>query len=131
MSKQTQKSSKTSTQANKFSLDKIRFLLLNKQKKVQEEIKVLEKDDPVLANSLAESSEPGTDSWMADVHTRATAAKEGLKHMLDGITKALHNLKTGKYGKCERCGKLIEKERLEVMPTATLCISCSKKTTNK
>lgn len=131
MSKPTLKSSNKNNQKNKFHLSGIRSLLLRKRKKVENEIKELERDDPVLAATLAESSEPGTDSWMADVHTRAVAAKESLKHMLEGTTKALQNLKTGKYGKCEKCGKMIEKERLAVIPTATLCIACSKKASKK
>ncbi len=136
MSKLTQKSSKPKailkkSNNNRFTLTRIREVLLHQQRKVESEIKDLEKDDPVLMNALAESSEPGTDSWMADVHTRAVAAKASLRHMLEGISKALQNLKTGKYGKCERCGKAIEKQRLEVMPAATLCITCSKKTSKK
>lgn len=110
------------------NLDKIKDNLLNQQKKVEQDIKSLEEDDPVNLNgALAESSEPGTDSWMADVHSRATAAKESLLDLLNKTKRALNKIKSGKYGKCEKCGKSIESERLEVMPTATLCMSCSKK----
>jgi RNA polymerase-binding transcription factor DksA len=109
------------------TVDKIRQLLLRQQKKVEEEIKSIEQDDPVLNESLPESSEPGTDSWMADVHGRAVAAKQSLQDVLTSIKKSLTALKLGKYGKCENCGKQIEAARLAVMPTATLCIACSKK----
>lgn len=111
------------------NIDKIKNNLLNQQKKVEQDIKALEEDDPVNLNgALAESSEPGNDSWMADVHSRAIAAKESLLDLLKKTKKALNNIKTGKYGKCEKCGKAIEAERLEVMPTATFCMNCSKKT---
>lgn len=113
------------------NFEKIRQLLQNRQKKVEEEIKSLEKDDPVNSLEIAESSEPGTDSWMADTHGRVVAIKQSLQDMLLKIKIALLNLKSGKYGRCEECGNLIEPERLKAIPTATLCIACSKKTAKK
>ncbi len=107
--------------------NKIKDSLLKQQKKVEEEIELLDADDPVNSNDVAESSEPGTDSWVADTHTRTVAVKQGLKEVLVKIKHALQSLASGKYGKCENCGKKIEANRLEAMPTATLCISCSKK----
>lgn len=114
-----------------FSLNKIREVLLRQEKKVEEEIETLDKDDPVNSLEIAESSEPGTDSWMADTHGRVVAVKQNLLELLTKTKKALLNLKTGKYGKCERCGQNIEPQRLEAIPTATLCISCSKKVLKK
>lgn len=112
------------TQAN---FKKIKDKLLHEQKKVEEDIKALKEDDPVLSSMVSESSEPGTDSWMADVHSRAMAARSSLEVMLKNIRKAMMALNSGKYGKCDSCGKQIEAQRLEAMPTATNCISCSKK----
>ena len=112
-----------------FSITAIKNTLLRQQKEVEEEIASLDKDDPVNSLEIAESSEPGTDSWMADTHGRVVAVKGSLQEMLIKIKKALANLKIGKYGKCEKCGKPIEPERLKAIPTATLCIADSKKTT--
>ncbi len=115
-----------------FPTNKIKDLLQRQQEKVEQEIKELEGEDPVLTDSAsAESSEPGTDSWLADTHSRAVAVKENLQSMLANTKKALLNLKAGKYGKCEVCGKPIEPERLLAMPTATLCIADSKKASKK
>lgn len=108
------------------TFEKIKNKLLKEQKKVQNDLKSLEDDDPLMENSLAESSEPGTDSWLADTHSRVVAVKHNLQELLQKIQNALLNLKKGKYGKCENCGKIIEDSRLEALPTATLCISCSK-----
>jgi RNA polymerase-binding transcription factor DksA len=109
------------------TIKKIKDLLLKQQKKVEEEIKLLEEDDPVNSEAPAESSEPGTDSWVADTHTRTVAIKNTLSETLSKIKHALQSLSSGKYGKCENCGKKIEAVRLEAVPTATLCIACSKK----
>jgi DnaK suppressor protein len=53
--------------------------------------------------------------------------RQNLLDILGKTKKALANIKTGKYGKCEKCGNAIEPERLQAMPTATLCIADSKK----
>ncbi len=108
------------------NIDKTKEVLLKKQKKVEEEIKTLDQEDPVLSDQTPESSEPGTDSWLADVHSRSQSAKISLMGMLKNIKKALHKINSGKYGKCEKCGKQIEEARLEVVPDASICISCSK-----
>jgi DnaK suppressor protein len=47
-----------------------------------------------------------------------------LEHKLEGVDGALRSIEKGKYGICERCGKTINPERLEVRPDATLCINC-------
>lgn len=109
------------------SFNSIKRILLRQQKEVQEEIKKVVKDDPLLTDSLAESTEPGTESWLADVHGRAMAVRDNLQGLLSATQKALKRIKKGSYGKCEKCGKKIEEARLKAMPTATLCISCSKK----
>lgn len=108
------------------TFNKIKDLLLRQQKKVEEEIKLLDQDDPVNSNDVAESSEPGTDSWVADTHTRTVAVKNNLQDLLSKIKHALQSVSSGKYGTCENCGKKIEASRLAAMPTASLCISCSK-----
>lgn len=114
------------------NFEKFKNMLLRQQKNVEEDIKNLEDDDPVLNDhGLAESSEPGTDSWLADTHSRVVAVKRNLIDILEKTKKALFNIKTGKYGECERCGRSIETQRLEAIPTATLCINCSKKTSKK
>ncbi|MGQ9670385.1 MAG: TraR/DksA family transcriptional regulator [Desulfosoma sp.] len=42
------------------------------------------------------------------------------------IQSALKRLQDGEYGICERCGDSIQTERLEVQPTARLCIDCQR-----
>lgn len=114
------------------NFEKIKNLLRRQQKKVEQDLKGLEDEDPVLKdNASAESSEPGTDSWLADTHSRVVAIRQSLLDLLANIKKSLTALRSGSYGKCENCGKQIERQRLEAMPTATLCISCSKKTSKK
>jgi RNA polymerase-binding transcription factor DksA len=113
------------------NLNKVKEMLLRRQQKVEADLKSLEKTDPLMDRGLAESSEPGTDSWVAETHGRVEAMRNNLRSILESIRRALVNLNSGKYGKCESCHKVIEAERLEAMPTATFCIACSSKTSSK
>lgn len=40
------------------------------------------------------------------------------------IDDALHRIELGEYGVCARCGRQIEKERLEVIPYTPYCFAC-------
>ena len=47
-----------------------------------------------------------------------------LERKKEGVEAAIRSIDKGKYGICERCGKEIPTERLEVRPDATLCVQC-------
>ncbi|MBI2040224.1 TraR/DksA C4-type zinc finger protein [Candidatus Microgenomates bacterium] len=109
------------------SLKSIKNKLLRQQKEVEENIKEVEEDDPATTPSLAEPSEPGTDSYIAETHTRTVAIKEQLKKISGNIKTALGKIRKGTYGRCEKCGRQIELGRLLAMPTAQYCLADSKK----
>lgn len=69
----------------------------------------------------------------ADPNDRATQEEEFAlelrtrdreRKLIKKIDESLASLKTGDYGYCEACGVEIGIKRLEVRPTATLCIDC-------
>ncbi len=113
------------------TINYIKNNLLREQKQVEKSLKEVKKDDPVNGDGLAESSEPGTDSYIADSHTKTLVLEEQLKKTNSSIKAALIKISKGTYGKCEKCGKQIELGRLLAMPTAMLCLSCSKKTSRR
>lgn len=45
---------------------------------------------------------------------------------LEKINHALEKVLDGTYGKCEHCGELISRDRLEAIPTAILCMNCKR-----
>jgi DnaK suppressor protein len=47
-----------------------------------------------------------------------------MERKLEDVHAALRAIEKGQYGLCERCGKEIAPERLEVRPDATLCVQC-------
>jgi len=50
-----------------------------------------------------------------------------LELRLRDVNLALKKIKENKYGKCEKCGKDIRKERLKAYPEARFCSQCDKK----
>lgn len=112
------------------TLQTIKRILTRQKSEVEKNLRQVEKDDPATTPSLAEASEPGTDSFVADAHRRAIALRQQLINLASNIKAALVRIKQGTYGRCQKCGKQIEVSRLLVMPTANLCLSCSKKITS-
>jgi len=47
------------------------------------------------------------------------------KHLQE-VNESLYRIGNGSYGKCARCGKEIEVERMKAKPTAQYCIECRK-----
>jgi len=50
-----------------------------------------------------------------------------LKNLIKETKNALKRIEKGKYCVCESCGQQIERGRLKVYPSASLCVSCSSK----
>ncbi len=88
--------------------------------------------DELRHQELVEQEHPTTGNHMADDATEVSeqaktlALRRHLEGMLQEIDRAIVRAQRGMYGVCERCGKSISKERLQVMPSASLCIECAK-----
>lgn len=52
------------------------------------------------------------------------ALEERLRESLNEVEHALQKYEAGTYGLCDSCGQTIEKDRLEAIPQASLCLSC-------
>lgn len=111
----------------KNTIENIKRLLLRQQKEVEKDLKEVKEEDPVNGNDVLESSEPGTDSYLAETHGKTLVVETELKKANTSIKTALLKITKGTYGKCEKCGKQINIQRLFAMPTASLCIDCSSK----
>lgn len=57
-------------------------------------------------------------------YTTRLPLEHNLETKLASINAALEKIRRGDYGKCEKCGKDISFERLEIFPEARLCIDC-------
>ena len=80
-------------------------------------------DHPTTGNHMAD------DASEVEAQTKSLALRRHLEGMIEEIDRASVRAEKGTYGICERCKKPISEERLKVMPSATLCISCAKSQT--
>jgi len=65
---------------------------------------------------------PGISGEQHDEVVRRRLADKSL-----ALAVALDRLREGTYGICQECGCQIPERRLEVMPTATLCVPCQER----
>ena len=52
--------------------------------------------------------------------------EHSLELKLRDVNFALNRIKKQKYGQCEKCGKNISKQRLNICPEAKICVKCLK-----
>lgn len=109
---------------NTFDSNKIRKSLLSSRRYIKKRIQVIQ--DEIHHYELAN---PDFDD-LAQVYTLRQQnffyIKEA-EEKLERIEKALKRLKQDTYGKCERCGKEIPAERLEVLPYVEMCVACQER----
>jgi DnaK suppressor protein len=78
------------------------------------------------------SNPDNTDRAMASrTNNRELLLIDQAKRQLEDIDQSLNRLETGTYGICQNCGGDIQPARLEVMPTAALCVDCQSVEDNK
>lgn len=91
-----------------------------------------------LENRLRSTSETGSsqelsayDNHPADLGT-TTANREldmrlvrHLRRRQEDVQRALAKIHQGSYGRCDRCGAIIEPARLEAEPETAFCLSCA------
>lgn len=64
-------------------------------------------------------------STIAFERSQASALLATATEHLDDVDAALARLDAGTYGRCERCGQSVARERLLARPTARTCIACA------
>lgn len=92
----------------------------------------VDNEDPFKdAGRLSDNASLDTDAAEQFGHARISAIRTELDRKIVQTRKALSMIKIGKYGVCERCGNMIDTDRLMVYPEVTLCITCEKKREKK
>jgi DnaK suppressor protein len=117
---------------SKTQLARFKYLILEKRKEILEELEALKSSmmDVQTGEYVTENStyslhmEQGTDT-MEREKTFLFASREG--KFLNYLDDALKRIEKGEYGFCLDCGNLIDKDRLEAVPHAQLCIKCKLK----
>ncbi|MCP6726923.1 MAG: TraR/DksA family transcriptional regulator [Patescibacteria group bacterium] len=104
--------------------------LLEKKKHLEQELSSLAEKDPkikgdwnakmprVPEGNLEEAADE-VEEYTTNLHIEFSLEKQ-----LQDVDAALERIKKGTYGKCEKCKKNINLERLKASPEATTCIDC-------
>ncbi len=117
---------------SKTELEHFKRIIQDRRKEILEDLETLKSSmmDVTTGEYVTENStyslhmEQGTDA-MEREKTFLFASREG--KFLNYLDDALKRVEKGEYGFCVDCGKLIDKERLEAVPHAQLCIDCKLK----
>jgi len=76
-----------------------------------------------LSNTPVHPADLGTDTYEQEV---ATDLVDNESNRLKQVRAALDRIDQGTFGRCEHCGRDIERKRLQVVPYTTLCIDCAR-----
>lgn len=114
----------------KKEIQKSKELLEKERKALEDELKSFAVEDKKPINGEWNTRYPKYDG---DIESEADEVQEyekllsvehSLEKRLTDINLALDKIKKDVYGKCERCEKPIDKERLNACPEARTCIKC-------
>jgi DnaK suppressor protein len=116
------KTRKKLSKAAKERMDRLRVMLEQRRAEILSNIRKA-REDTLEANRSTFSEVGDLVSASLEKEMVFKYGEQGV-NMLREIDSALEKLKEGNYGVCEACGKNIGVKRLEVVPSARLCIKC-------
>ena len=106
-------------------LSPVNTLLKNQLQKLKKTSKDVGDSDPFKdTNRATDNASPDADAEEQFGHERTVAIKEQIDRKIIQTRRALSRIKMGKYGLCEKCGNLINTDRLMIYPETTFCIKC-------
>lgn len=109
-------------------LENIKHHLVAEKEKIEATLISLKSQDPFSdPDRLNDNAASDTEAKEESSHERMEALEKELKIHLTEIDQTLERVGKGIYGKCSRCHKIIDTDRLAIKPTALLCLACEKK----
>lgn len=100
------------------------------RKRLKAELVEAEKELQDLEQQL-ETNKPefglGTGSTGFDLWEVTMVRRDNVVARIDALRDALARLDEDEFGRCEQCGAKIDPERLEILPTTTLCVDCARR----
>jgi DnaK suppressor protein len=80
---------------------------------------------PEPAGSLSFGKRIGDGTTEAVERISSTAAARSIAASIADVDRALDKLSEGTYGRCDQCGQAIAGQRMEAVPWAAYCVTCS------
>jgi RNA polymerase-binding transcription factor DksA len=98
--------------------------LLKKENELKERLERLALEESMLMGDLMQTYEAATHAWYSDAGTTKSALRRESLHLLQQVQMSLKKLEKGVYGKCDKCGHLIDDNRLKILPMVAVCTTC-------
>lgn len=114
------------------TLEELKTKLEAEKKSVEGELENFAKADPNLKHNWdtrypnREDGDKDEEADEVQEYDNMLSLEHSLELKLKDVNNALAKISSGEYGKCEKCGKDIEMERLQVAPSARFCIEHNK-----
>lgn len=105
-------------------LNDIRKHLEDEKQKTAARIEELVAQDPFSDLERTNDNASDSDASEESTHDRFAAMVEEQRAHLSALDAALVRIGDGTYGYCTNCKQMIDTDRLAILPTATLCLSC-------
>jgi RNA polymerase-binding transcription factor len=105
-------------------MEEVQTLLEARRRQLADELAELTKP-PEAGSNLSFGKRIGEGTTEAVERISSTAAARSIAAALAEVDRALEKVDEGTYGLCDECGQPISSERLEAIPSATLCVTCS------
>ena len=113
-------------------LEQLRLHLEEEKKKLVAQMSDLSAQDPFSdPNRANDNAASDSEASEESSHDRFAAMLDELKVKLSNIDDSLTRIGNGSYGFCTNCEQMIDLDRLAILPTATLCLSCEQKKKGK
>lgn len=113
-------------------LTELHALLATERTRTAEQISALSRD---FTSIVSETRLTATDdehdpegSTIAFERSQTSALLAAAEDHLADVDAALTKIANGNYGRCERCGEPVSRERLLARPAARTCITCAART---
>ena len=107
-----------------MQLEAVQTLLEARRRQLADDLAELTKP-PEAGSNLSFGKRIGEGTTEAVERISSTAAARSIAAALAEVDRALEKVEEGTYGFCDECEQSISPERLEAMPAATMCVTCS------
>jgi RNA polymerase-binding transcription factor DksA len=107
--------------------------LSDERRRLRQELSEMEQHQVKTEEKPAADVSGSYDDDLVDVATETFEREKGLalessvQGMLQMVEDALRRARSGTYGVCDGCGRLIDGNRLRAIPYARLCIKCKER----
>jgi RNA polymerase-binding transcription factor DksA len=97
------------------------------KERLEAELQQAKRELQLLNKSLDERPEFGLGKGSTGAYSweMTLARRQRVETEINALKEALSRVHAGTYGYCEVCGTQIDPERLEILPTTTLCVNCA------